>query len=368
MSVSFDVRSASATYSVTIEAGLFAAFLQKQHNDIFIADEWFANAIAEAGRQGITLPADEVSKSLDAIPNLVVALRNKGANRETVLVAVGGGTIQDVAAFIASVYMRGLQWTYFPTTLLAMADSCIGGKSSINVGPYKNLVGTFHPPHSVFIDPSLVSTLDDETRISGLVEAAKICYCRGADPFFEYMALSPRTAMSVEQTERVIYSSLQAKKWFIEVDEFDKAERLQLNFGHTFGHAFEGASHFRIPHGISVAIGIVCAITFGKEAGRSYVAGNRVHILEEHLLDLLAEIPELLNEIAGLSISDILDRLKTDKKHGTDFYVLAVVAESGAVEIVRLPKNAKSLDTIQAAIEVALDKIKFSLRKKRINK
>ena len=368
MSVSFEIQSSLATYSVIIESGLYDTLLREQHNDILIADEWFASSIAEAGRPGITLPAAEASKSLEAIPNLILELRSKGANRQTSLIALGGGIVQDVTAFIASVYMRGVYWTYFPSTLLAMTDSCIGGKSSINVGPYKNLVGTFHPPRSVYIDPSLVLTLTDNNRVSGLVEAAKICYCRGEDEFLRYMALSPRTEMSVEQAEKIINCSLRAKKWFIEVDEFDKGERLLLNFGHTFGHAIEGASHFRIGHGVGVGIGILCAIAFGEVSGKHYVSRNRVHILEKHLLALLAEIPELENEIANLSISDVLERFNADKKHGTESYTLIGVAESGAVELIRLPRNSKSLDAIQDAIEISLGKIRTSQRGKRSSK
>lgn len=245
---------------MAIEPGLFNAMLRDGSDDILIADEWFAKQLATSGRRCIIVSARESSKSLDSIPELVISLRKNGANRQTALIALGGGIVQDVAAFIASVYMRGLKWKYYPTTLLAMVDSCIGGKSSINVGPYKNLIGTYHPPESVLVDPSLTLTLSDEGRAGGLVEAAKICFCRGEDTFREYISFKPRPAMSVEQVERVAKCSLLAKKWFIEIDEFDKAERLLLNFGHTFGHAIEGASHFEIEHGVGVGFGILCAL------------------------------------------------------------------------------------------------------------
>ncbi len=170
---------------------------------------------------------------------------------------------------MASVYMRGLQWAYIPTTLLAMCDSCIGGKSSINVGPYKNLVGTFHPPAAIMIDPGLVSTLSLEQTVSGLVEACKICYCRGTAAFQEYLDLKPSPSMTEGQIEQAVLLSLSSKKWFIEIDEFDRAQRLLLNFGHTFGHAIEGASHFRISHGIAVGVGMLCAIRLGELDGEN---------------------------------------------------------------------------------------------------
>jgi len=324
--------------------------LQEPGKDLLIADAWFSAHLAAAGREAILIPANEMSKSLDAIPDLIVALRKHGANRQTGLTALGGGVIQDMAAFVASIYMRGLKWTYFPSTLLAMADSCIGGKSSINVGPYKNLVGTFHPPQAVIIDPSLALTLSDEQRVGGLVEAVKICYCRGEDAFDEYMALGPQPSLTIEQVEKIVDCSLTAKKWFIEIDEFDQAERLLLNFGHTFGHAIEGASHFSIEHGVGVGIGILCAIALGRLIKRDYSVAGRVQILEEHLLTLLSAVPGLGPRLAELPIEDVLDRFQADKKHGTNFYTTILIAESGKVELFRFPKDLHSTSLIQAAV------------------
>ncbi|MHB1022590.1 MAG: 3-dehydroquinate synthase [Acidobacteriaceae bacterium] len=350
MSASFDVHASTGKYAVTIQHGLFENMLQQQTAGIFVADEWFAPMLASAGLQAITIPAMETTKSLDAIPELLVQLRKLGGNRQTLLIALGGGIVQDVAAFIASVYMRGLDWIYVPTTLLAMTDSCIGGKSSINVGPYKNLVGTFHPPKSVMIDPKLAISLTDEQRVSGLVEAVKICFCRGDQAFSEYLAQAPTPSMPAEKLEKVVITSLLAKKWFIEIDEFDRAERLLLNFGHTFGHAIEGASHFRIAHGVGVAIGILCAIELGKGLKRNYTAVPQVQVLEEHLCNLLKDVPSLTDELLKLSMDDMLDRFQADKKHRTEYYTVILIAESGTVELLRLPKGTDSLHAIKIAV------------------
>ena len=354
MSASFKVRSANGDYAVAVESGLFQQLLDPSPSDLVIADEWFATLLADAKTHAITVPADETMKSLDAIPALIVKLREMGANRQTRLVALGGGVIQDIVAFIASVYMRGVEWIYVPSTLLAMADSCIGGKSSINVGPYKNLVGTFHPPSSISIDPLLTSSLNDEQRASGLVEAAKICYCRGAASFEEYLAQSPSVSMPVDRLERVVIASLMAKKWFIETDEFDRGERLLLNFGHTFGHAIEGASNFRIGHGIGVALGIFCAIELGREMGRSYAEVHQLQVLEVHLRSLLAWVPLLARELKALSAEEIFDRFQADKKHSTLAYSVILVSESGTTELVKLPKDDKSRNVIKVAITKAL--------------
>jgi 3-dehydroquinate synthase len=289
----------------------------------------------------------------------VISLRKIGANRQTALLALGGGIVQDVAAFIASVYMRGLKWRYYPTTLLAMVDSCIGGKSSINVGPYKNLVGTYHPPDTVLIDPSLALSLSDERRVGGLVEAAKICFCRNQETFQEYLSFKPAPAMSVEQVERVAKCSLLAKKWFIEVDEFDKAERLLLNFGHTFGHAIEGASHFEIEHGVGVGLGILCAIEMGRLLGRDYGYLRHVNTLREHLKELLVAVPGLRRRVSKLSLEDVLDRFQADKKHGIAFYTVILIADNGTVELFRLTKSQQSLDLVRIAVESIMSDLSF---------
>ena len=173
------------------------------------------------------------------MPQVISRMRDLGVNRNTQLIAIGGGITQDVAAFCATVFMRGLRWSYLPTTMLSMADSCIGGKSSINVGKYKNLVGMIYPPEEVLIDPDFAQTLSEEQMVEGLCEAVKICFCRDEATFARYIALNPRADTLAHGLENVLGLTLEAKRWFIEIDEFDKAERLLLNFGHTFGHAME---------------------------------------------------------------------------------------------------------------------------------
>ncbi len=242
-------------------------------------------------------------------------MRRDGANRSTHLVAVGGGVIQDISAFVASVYMRGLAWSYVPTTVLAMVDSCIGGKSSINVGPYKNLVGTFHPPQHIYVDPAYAETLPRDQFASGLIEAAKICFCRGGAAFEGYLSHEPSTTMSTDALEGVILESLHAKKHFIEIDEFDKKERLLLNFGHTFGHALEGASHYGIPHGIGVGLGILCSLAFQRRRGVAYAGAPVVAELAAHLDQLIRTVPSLREQLLKLDLADVLDRFASDKKH-----------------------------------------------------
>jgi 3-dehydroquinate synthase len=350
VSTSFEIQCSTGSYLVLMGSGLFDDILNKHKRDVVIADEFFAPRLASCGVQAVTIHARETSKSLDAIPEIVVELRKCGANRQTHLVALGGGVVQDVAGFIASIYMRGISWTYVPTTLLAMADSCIGGKSSINVGKYKNLVGTFHPPASVIIDSRLAHSLSPEQKVSGLIEACKISYCRGEDTFRKYLAQRPASSIQADQTEQIILLSLLAKKWFIETDEFDRKERLLLNFGHTFGHAMEGASDFGIAHGVGVGAGMLCALELGRLMGRVYMNAPVVNLLEDHVRTLLSEVAAFPGELAALSIQNVMERFQADKKHSSDHYRVILVTEAGNVQLTNLARNSDTLKLIEAAV------------------
>jgi 3-dehydroquinate synthase len=355
MSASFDIATSTGSYSVTIEGGVFPRCLTDFDRATIIADQFFHPTFHKLTHSAIFVPALETNKSLDASPALIEQMRRSGANRQTHLVAVGGGIIQDLSAFIASVYMRGLQWSYLPTTVLAMVDSCIGGKSSINVGPYKNLVGTIHPPVQVLIDPALALTLAADDQSSGLIEAAKICFCHGPASFDRHISYAPRPGMGTDALEQVILNSLLAKKHFIEIDEFDKGERLLLNFGHTFGHAIEGASHYAIPHGIGVGIGILCALEFQRRHGVDYTNAPRVRVLEDHLDAMLRPIQNLGEHLRTLPLDEVIQRFESDKKHGPENYTLILVTADGEIQLQKLPKSLEIrrsvLDSIQTIVE-----------------
>ena len=357
MSASFDIQSSTGAYAVEVAAGGFSQWLAGFSGDAVISDAFFRDRFRAEGATATFVEAVETNKSLEASPGIIEHMRKSGANRSTHLIAIGGGITQDLSAFIASVYMRGLRWTYVPTTVLAMVDSCIGGKSSINVGPYKNLVGTFHSPERVLIDPELIRTLPADQQASGLIEAVKICFCRGGDAFAKHLACEPAVDMPTDRLEALIVNSLQSKKWFIEIDEFDKKERLLLNFGHTFGHAMEGASHFAIAHGIAVGIGIECAIAFEHLRGESYVGAPQVAQLSAHLRQMIASDATAMDELKRLKLDDVLERFASDKKHGKDFYALILIDAEGRVRLRKLPKTEDTLLTVRHAMEDVIESL-----------
>lgn len=354
MSVSFDVATSTGSYDVDIAFGALAGVLAEPGERVYIADAYLEGRLREAGIDPIVIVADESAKSLDRMTDLIVAMRERRATRNTVLVAVGGGVVQDAAAFVASIYMRGLDWIYIPTTLLSMADSCIGGKSSINVGKYKNIVGTIHPPRRVVVDPATASTLTHEQRAAGLCEAVKICLCRGPGALDAYLALAPSAGMPDEALAEVIALSLQHKKWFIEIDEFDKAERLLLNFGHTFGHALEVASGFRVSHGIAVGLGMLAAFHLGAAMGRAYDLVPGAGRFRDHVLTLVGSVDGLADDLAGVEVTALMDAFESDKKHTRDTYAVIIVTAEGAVERCLLPRDPVSAELVANAFGAML--------------
>tara|TARA_R110000824_G_scaffold139659_5_gene304911 strand:- start:7123 stop:8166 length:1044 start_codon:yes stop_codon:yes gene_type:complete len=201
--------------------------------------------------------ASEEAKTLKTCSGLVNLLVKKGFKRNHRLVAVGGGIVQDIAAFTASVLYRGVDWTFLPTTLLAQADSCIGSKTSINFQGTKNLLGTFHPPKEIYCCTDFLSTLSKDDIKSGIGEM--LHYFLIDDSVITEELNSSYTKILMEpdlRLEKFILESLAIKKDMIERDEFDRNQRRVFNYGHTFGHAIEAISKYEISHGIAVTLGM----------------------------------------------------------------------------------------------------------------
>jgi 3-dehydroquinate synthase len=198
----------------------------------------------------------EANKSLDKFPKYVEHLVSKGLRRDQVLIAIGGGIIQDITCFLSATMLRGVKWCFYPTTLLSQADSCIGSKSSINSGQAKNILGTFTPPSEVHISSSFLNTLNHREVLSGIGEMIKVHIIDGKESFNliaqNYQNILEDKFKMVEFIRR----SLEIKKTYIELDEFDKGIRNIFNYGHSFGHAIESATNFGIPHGVAVTIGM----------------------------------------------------------------------------------------------------------------
>ncbi len=217
----------------------------------------------------VSVPAGESSKSLAHAEEVYTALHRLSADRRTVVVALGGGVIGDLAGFAAATYTRGLAFVQVPTTLLAQVDSSVGGKTGVNFGNAKNLVGAFYQPRLVVIDPDALETLPERERRSGLAEVVKYGIIADKD----FAALLGREmpgllALTSPELEYVLAHSCAIKARVVEEDEAELGLRAILNFGHTVGHALESLTHYETyTHGEAIALGMVSAALIGEEVG-----------------------------------------------------------------------------------------------------
>ncbi|MCQ2754568.1 MAG: 3-dehydroquinate synthase, partial [bacterium] len=221
------------------------------------------------------MDAIETKKNIDLVIEICEKMTSMPSKRNTHLISIGGGIVQDVTGFVANSLYRGIKWTFYPSTLLAACDSCIGGKSSLNLKSFKNLLGSFFPPDAIRIYPQFFSTLTDRDYCSGLGEVVKFNVIAGEDTLSRIEKdIDKLLARDYETLMQYVKTSLEFKKGFIEIDEFDRGERILLNFAHTFGHAFETTSNYAIPHGSAVALGMLTA---------NYISYKRGFIEEEYM-------------------------------------------------------------------------------------
>lgn len=279
------IQSHKGPYTVHFSNGAIGKMAEDINDEThFIIDSNIAKRYARVlkpileHRSVLLIDASETNKNMDKFPAYVEHLVNKGVRRGHTLAAIGGGIIQDITCFLAATMLRGLPWRFYPSTLLAQADSCIGSKSSINAGTAKNILGTFTPPVRIDLDTAFLDTLSPLDLRSGVGEMIKVHVISGVNSFDMIAADYDRILEDRTTMLHYLRRSLEIKKEYIEVDEFDRASRLVFNYGHTFGHAIEAATNFGIPHGIAVTIGMDMANWISAEMGvGSYDHFERMH-------------------------------------------------------------------------------------------
>ena len=258
------IRSGQGDYRVDFPADFDALLAQLEGfaNAVVLVDENVAaiheDALAPLLKRlpHFKIRSDEDAKTMAGVQSVLDFFQQQNATKQTVLIAIGGGVVQDIATFAAHIYYRGLRWVYVPTTLLGMCDSCIGAKCGINLNAFKNQIGVFHSPHRVLICLPFLATLADTEIVSGYGEILKLLITGSAEQFELLRASVEEGGLRNAQLSRLIYESLKVKQGVIEKDEYELDLRRILNYGHTFGHALEAITHHGIPHGKAVAWGI----------------------------------------------------------------------------------------------------------------
>lgn len=333
--MTFDIKigSQSGQYEITTDKKIFL----NTENIFVLYDDYFSESYINSlipESQKLAIKANEENKSLSMASEIFQEMVTARCNRNTLLIAVGGGAIQDLATLVASLYMRGIKWIYVPTTLMSILDSCIGGKSSINVGQYKNILGNIYPPEKIFIWTKFIDTLPKVDIACGLAEAGKICFAKSKNTFNEFLHWLQSDADSNFMYEKLAQISLNAKKWFIEIDEFDRKERKLLNFGHTFGHALEAASNFKLPHGIAVLIGMKTALFFAE---------RNIDNLETFISETFANVKFDIGRVP-VNKAKFESAISSDKKHSSQDMFFVLPDAVGQLSLVGFKKTNATLD------------------------
>ena len=239
----FEIHSHPENYKVRFDS-LPESFSDK---DVVLIDENVRKLYDVRHSKLFSIQATEANKSIETVLELCKVLTDNGFDKGSTLIVIGGGILQDIGAFVSKIYKRGINWKYYPTTLLSQADSCIGGKTALNFENYKNQLALFSAPSEVIIDTNFINTLTPDDITSGYGEIVKLFLIGGDFYINQLSTMDIRTA---------IFHSLMIKKAVIEVDEFERDERKALNYGHSFGHVIEPLTDYKIPHGEAVLLGI----------------------------------------------------------------------------------------------------------------
>ena len=278
----------------------------------------------------IAFPAGELSKSFEACEAVFDALAEMGASRDATIVALGGGVIGDLAGFAAACWMRGIAFVQIPTTLLAMVDSSVGGKTAVNLPQGKNLVGAFHQPRAVVIDTSTLATLPDRELRSGIAEVVKYGAIANTE-FFAWLETNANAllARDARVLAHAIAASCRQKAGVVARDETEQGERALLNFGHTFGHALEAVGGYgQLLHGEAIAIGMCLAAKLSAAMNLAPPEDfDRLHALLR-AFGLPTDVP------GAIDIDAVIAAMRLDKKNISGRLRLILWQGIGRAEIV----------------------------------
>ena len=251
------------------------------------------------------MDAVEHKKNMDTVLEIITFFQSIGLKKNWKVVCFGGGITQDVTTIASNLYLRNVDWYFFPTTLLSMCDSCIGGKCGINFGKLKNQIGVFYPPKKIFIDVRFLNTLTEGDYLNGWGELLK--FALTSKPEFYKELESEKQYIPCVNIALYIHKGLFVKKEVIEADEFESDLRRVLNYGHTFGHALEAYTENRIPHGQGVIWGIDVV---------NYIAWRENLISEDYYKQIKSLIKRafLTKEVVVENPNELFELIKTDKK------------------------------------------------------
>ncbi|MGB2578773.1 3-dehydroquinate synthase [Elusimicrobium simillimum] len=350
----FTVNSVPRPYNVSIKydgapVKELQALMDANKNNLLLIDAnvynlYYKDLKVDAKRIFIA-DATEEFKTLDGVTKVIAFLEENDFTKTEKLYVIGGGIIEDVGAFVGAVYKRGIKWVYYPTTLLSMCDSCIGGKTGINHNKAKNQLALFSAPAEVIINTAFLKTLTDYHIKSGMGEILKLLVTGGAKPLQVYIdSVENGKAKTFDAYKTLIMSSLAVKRAVVEEDEFELNHRRSLNYGHTVGHAIEVLSNYEIPHGQAVIIGMVIVNKLSKN--RNILNDADYELTQRLSKELLG--PSLVKQV---SLDGLNKLLKKDKKTEGNLVNFVIISKLGDTQFLKLPLDENLFNEISEAIQ-----------------
>jgi 3-dehydroquinate synthase len=288
----------------------------------------------------IEISSGEKNKTIEIVQKIVERLFDANADRNALLINLGGGVISDTGGFAASIYKRGIRFINIPTTLLSMADASVGGKTGINFNNNKNLLGTFSDPLAIYIDTSFLSTLPASEFRSGIAEIMKHIILSDADEWGKMLAEKKNISNDACLPD-IIRHSIAYKYSITSADYFDREKRKILNFGHTIGHALEGLSIHtdqELKHGEAIAAGMIAEL---------YLSYKLCSFPEEKLSDSCRYISKIFNEIIPPGSNEIFSYLLSDKKNENDKIAFSLLSSPGNPAGIFYPDHTLILEAIE---------------------
>ena len=322
-----DINSNIRNYEVLFEKDYeFLNDLINIKNSIFIIDknvyELYEDKFKNIQNDNLFLfNAIEENKTFDYVKDIYDFLIAKSVKRNLTIISIGGGITQDITGFVASTLYRGVNWIFVPTTFLAITDSCIGSKTSVNYDKYKNIMGTFYPPQKIYINTDFLNTLKELDFYSGIGETIKFQLMKEEYPkdFQKVSNIIQNVVSNTVSRLDIIHDNMKVKLGYMEGDEFDLGRRNLLNYGHCFGHALETSSNYYVPHGIAVNIGMLFANILSFE--RELINENDMKFVNENIL-----LPNIYLKLREMDFNNkiLLESMKNDKKRIGDFLTVII--------------------------------------------
>lgn len=358
----FVVKSVPRAYRVEFPEGTasgetVASLVADARHPLLMADRRVAalhldRIPALAAIPRFAMDAREEEKELSTVLRVIDFLEQNRATKTSMLFVVGGGIVQDVAAFAACMYKRGMPWTFLPSTLLAQGDSGIGSKAALNHARTKNLLGLFSAPRRVVMHPGFLATLPEGELLSGLGEIFRLHVTGGAEFVASFERDFPGARAGSEHAlRRLLVGALSVKRAVIEVDEYEVDLRRSLNYGHSFGHALEALVDYRVPHGVAVTIGMLVENEIALR--RKILARDE----RDRLIRLAAPLvsPASRSELSAVKLDGILELLRRDKKTQGNALKLVVPERIGSIRFIDLELDPPTLSLLGECVRAVVD-------------